>query len=112
MSSAPFRSEVIRCLNDAFRKSFGGGQVMVTRGIGALPGEIQLNIFQKVQLFNDFDRANDPHGEHDFGSIEHEGHKVFFKIDYYDKSMEMGSENPADPDQTTRVMTIMFSHEY
>lgn len=33
---------------------------------------------------------------------------VRFKIDYYDLSLEWGSQNPADAAATTRVMTIML----
>jgi hypothetical protein len=29
--------------------------------------------------------------------------KIFFKIDYYDKNLEWGSEYPSDPEKTTRV---------
>lgn len=36
------------------------------------------------------------------------GHVVRFTIDYYDLSLEWGTENPADPLVTTRVMTIML----
>jgi hypothetical protein len=36
------------------------------------------------------------------------GHTVRFTIDYYDRSLEWGSEDPADPLVTTRVMTIML----
>ncbi len=42
----------------------------------------------------------------------HRGEKVFFKIDYYDNKLELGSEDPADDSVTTRVMTVMFAHEY
>ena len=62
--------------------------------------------------FDAFTEDNDPHGEHDFGAFDHAGHRIFWKIDYYDQSLEFGSENPADPAKTTRVLTIMLADEY
>ena len=59
-----------------------------------------------------FNADNDPYGEHDFGIVKHGGESIYFKIEYYDKDLEFGSEDPADPDQTTRVMTIMLACEY
>jgi hypothetical protein len=55
---------------------------------------------------------NDPHREHDFGNFEVAGWKFFWKIDYYDANVEFGSEDPADPKITTRVLTIMLATEY
>ena len=34
------------------------------------------------------------------------------KLDYFDKELKFGSENPADPSKTTRVLTIMLAEEY
>jgi len=102
----------IQRLNDEFRRSGAGGRIMVTAGINALPPPDQLAIVKAVQSFNAFSAVNDPHGEHDFGSVEHNGEKVFFKIDYYDETLTAGSEDPADPKRTARVLTIMLAHEY
>ena len=60
----------------------------------------------------DFTEDNDPHKEHDFGAFEHEEQRFFWKIDYYDRDMIFGSEDPADPKATTRVLTIMLAEEY
>jgi Protein of unknown function (DUF3768) len=65
-----------------------------------------------VTEFNAFTPDNDPYGEHDFGSFEDGGERIFWKIGYYDQRMEHGSEDPADPDRTYRVLTVMFSSEY
>jgi len=31
---------------------------------------------------------------------------------YYDKELQYGSENPADPAVTTRILTLMLASEY
>jgi hypothetical protein len=102
----------IRALNDAFRRTFIGGKVMMTAGIAALPDAAQAAVLDEVRKFDAFTADNDPHGEHDFGSFEVDGRKIFWKIDYYDAAMEFGSEDPADPSKTTRVLTIMLASEY
>ena len=99
-------------LNDAFRTSLSGGRVMMTAGIDALDSDIKAMIIGEVATFSDFNADNDPHGEHDFGAIEVAGLRVFWKIDAYDPTMTYGSEDPANPDVTTRVMTIMLADEY
>lgn len=106
------RTTLIRCLNDTFRTTFAGGQVMLTRGILALGGEAQHEILRKVRGFDGFDAANDPYGEHDFGSFDHAGQRIAFKIDYFDRSLTYGSENPADASATLRVLTIMLLEEW
>jgi hypothetical protein len=42
------------------------------------------------------------------GELILRGRTIRFTIDYYDRALEWGSENPADPSVTTRVMTIML----
>lgn len=102
----------IALLNDRFRQTFIGGKVMMTQGAASLPEETKAKVFDAVRTFTPFTEDNDPYNGHDFGLFEVEGTQFFFKIDYYDKSLEFGSENPADPDVTTRVLTIMLASEY
>jgi len=99
-------------LNDRFRATGIGGQVLMTRGIADLDYPVQMAIMQKVREFSSFTEDNDPYGEHDFGSFEHDGMKIFWKIDYYDVELKYGSEDPANPEQTARVLTVMFASEY
>jgi hypothetical protein len=47
-----------------------------------------------------------------FGTIDLAGQTYFFKVDYYAPDMDGGSEDPADPAKTTRVLTIMRADEY
>jgi hypothetical protein len=111
------RSEEIRALNDAFRKGERPelGRIMITSGVRELVAAWPMGIapvYEKVRSFDGFDEGNDPHGERDFGSFKHAGATLFWKIDYYDKDLESGSEDPADPTVTTRVLTIMLAEEY
>ena len=69
-------------------------------------------ILAKVRNFNNFTKDNDPYGEHDFGSFDYNGEKIYWKIDYYDKSYCYLSENPANLDITNRVLTVMLADEY
>ncbi len=100
-------------LNDLCRKAMGtAGRLMQTEGFNTLPLHVQSAIREKVETFDNFTSDNDPYGEHDFGAIEHEENRIFWKIDYYAPDMMHGSENPADPKQTIRVLTLMLAEEY
>ena len=102
----------IRELNDAFRRSFVGGSVMQTSGVQALPERIRVTLLERVRSFDAFDSANDPHQEHDFGSLDIDGQRFFWKLDCYDCDLRYGSPDPSDPTKTTRVLTIMLAEEY
>ena len=106
------KTERIRDLNDLFRASMRNGKLLMTSGIASLSYAEQAFIIEKVRTFDAFTEDNDPHGEHDFGSFECNGQKIFWKIDYYAPGMEYGSEDPADPDKTVRVLTVMLAEEY
>lgn len=102
----------IRELNDAFRRSFCGGRVVLTRGVVNLPPLEMLRVLDRVRKFDDFDREFDPDGEHDFGAFFHADVHYFWKIDCYDLRRINGSPDPSDPAVTSRVLTIMRADEY
>jgi len=103
----------IQRLNDEFRRSGSRhGTVLVTSGIQNLGKVNVADILLKAASFDAFDADNDPYHEHDFGSFEHGTDKIFWKIDYYDHSMQFGSPDPSDPSVTARVLTVMLAEEY
>jgi hypothetical protein len=102
----------IRALNDELRQNFTQGLAVMTPGIAALGAEAVARIVKTIAVYDDFCHANDPHEEHDFGVFDSDGHRVFFKIDYYDESLTYHSLDPADPSVTKRVITIMLAEEY
>jgi hypothetical protein len=105
-------AERIRRLNDAFRHTFVGGVVTITSGIEQLDPPTRSELLRQVREFTRFDWGNDPHAEHDFGALEFGDQRILWKIDYYDRQLEQGSDDPTDPSRTTRVLTIMLASEY
>ncbi|EBA12659.1 DUF3768 domain-containing protein [Roseobacter sp. CCS2] len=111
--SQALQNRRVRALNDRFRtKGLGNGTVTLTQGVQEAGQAFILATIYAVRTFSDFSEDNDPWGEHDFGAVEIDGQKVFWKLDYYDPSLEQGSENPANDALTHRVLTIMLASEY
>ncbi|MAQ66485.1 MAG: hypothetical protein CMN69_07350 [Sphingomonadaceae bacterium] len=113
-------------LNDRARQAMGLACVAVaTEGFMALPEADQSRVRELVETFDAFTPDNDPYGERDFGAIYQDGdgrwtttrparpaETVFWKIDACDRDLRFGSEDPANPAVTRRVLTIMLSSEY
>jgi Protein of unknown function (DUF3768) len=111
-AAADKRTDTIRDLNDKFRKSFAGDTVLLSASVAALNKTRQGVIIVAVRAFDDFTADNDPHGEHDFGSLEACGETIFWKIDTYDLTKAMHSPDAADPAVTARLLTIMLADDY
>jgi uncharacterized protein DUF3768 len=111
-------SEQIRTLNDAFRThpfigaALASNELVITRGVADYGNDFADRAVTAVRRFSDFTEDNDPYGEHDFGSFDLDAVKLFWKIDYYDRKLEYGSPDPADPAVTRRVLTILLAEEY
>lgn len=108
----PQDTDKIRALNDNFRRTFIGGVVVTTSAIAALSDNVKAEVLLAVKTFNRFTEDNNPHGENDMAFFDVEGLHCFFKLDYFDRSMEMGSPNPADPSVTKRCLTIGLASDY
>jgi Protein of unknown function (DUF3768) len=106
------KAERMRALNDQLRTTFVGGAVMITQGVEAIPIPRRKLILEQVRRFAAFTPDNDPYGEHDCAILEADGERIMFKIDYYDRDVNMHSPDPTDPAVTTRVLTIMLACEY
>ena len=100
-------SAAIATKNDLFRGMCL--DVYYTSGVSDGVSDM-IALSRAVESFNKFTGDNDPHGEHDFGSLIFEGQKIFWKIDYYDKDLRYWCD-PLSPD-CRRVITIMLAEEY
>ena len=100
---------------------------VTTTGFCSLSAADRSRVRELIETYNAFTPGNDPHGERDFGAI-YQGRDgrwtalpppksdpvetVFWKIDAYDRALQFGSEDPANPAVTRRVLTIMLASEY
>ena len=102
----------VRQLNDLFRSTFVGGAVFVTPAIEALDNDSKRRLLADVRAFDAFNDGNDPHQEHDFGTLELNGQRFMWKIGYMDKATcTRASEDPSDSTVTTRVLTVCRADE-
>ena len=97
---------MISMLNDKFRKSgFGVTLTCGVQSVQDLPG-----LLRAVQDFDDFTGDNDPYGEHDFGRLDWHGDKIFWKMDYFNQTLDEWAD-PFSKD-CRRVITVMLADEY
>ena len=111
MTETDSYAEKVARLNDKLRTTFKGGSVCMTAGINALPEPLRLRVFERVRKFEAFSPDNDPYGEHDCGVIEVDDTTVIWKIDYYDLTFTVHSDDPTDNSVTGRLLTIMLAEE-
>lgn len=97
---------MISMLNDKFRKSgFGVTLTCGVQSVEDLPG-----LLKAIREYDNFTEDNDPYFEHDFGSLVWNGDKVYWKIDYYNETLD-GWADPLTK-ECKRVLTVMLAEEY
>ncbi len=100
-----------RALNDHFRKTGQGGIVTLSMGLHKL-GQAEVDNVMKQLAGDKGDRSVEAGGEHDMGEMQVGSRTITWEINYYNKELDDVSENPTNPDQTTRFMTLLLSTEY
>ena len=70
---------------------------MMTAAVAALPDATRTAVLAAVRAFAAFTPDNDTDGEHDFGAVEVDGRRAFWKIDAYDRELQFVSPDPSDP---------------
>lgn len=109
----PEQTARVRDLNDKARVLNEGGRFVMTRGVGEKGTRFAVQVVSNVVQFTDFNEAGDPRGEHDFGKFDHDGETIFFKVDVYENAECIyGAEEPWNPDNSYRVITVMLAQEY
>jgi hypothetical protein len=89
-----------RTANDAFRRSFDGGRVVIC---GQLAARADLaEILRKIREAEG-DEAGDVFGNHAFGTVSHAGHQICWEIANH-LSIEDGG--------FCRVLTILLAEDY
>jgi hypothetical protein len=68
---------------------------MVSNTLGAVSTTLLLKTLRALTSFY-LASENDPHEEHDYGSFDHRDREVWFKIDYFDLTLEQASQDLAD----------------
>jgi hypothetical protein len=129
LATAREQTARIARLNDVARRAMGVACTAVaTAGFRSLSAFDQSRVRELIETYDAFDEGNDPHGERDFGCVyqlgdgqwtterprvrDDERERVFWKLDYYDRDLQFGSEDAANAAVTRRVLTIMLSDEY
>ena len=114
--TAPHRSNVTRriaALNDRCRTPLDvGSRLVQTPGIAALSSADQSAIRERVEPLRRLHAGQRPLSGAGLRRFRYGDTRIFWKIDHYDRTCSAGSEDPSDPTQPIRVLTIMLASEY
>ncbi len=89
-------------LNDQLRTTFKGGRVQMTRSVYDLDERLRGRALSVMARYNKFDAES----EHDCGVFIFAGYSFEWRIEYRGKDGIGISADPADPEQTFRILTL------
>ena len=96
------RREKIIALNDQLRTTFKGGRVQMTPGVYELDDRLRGRALSVLAAYRNFG----PDSEHDWGVFIFAGFAFEWRVEYRRADGTGTSPDPADPNQTLRVLTI------
>lgn len=102
-------------LNDRFRKGdFSLGMLSMSPKVEALSNQEKQTLLQAVGKVDNFieTKATNSSKLHEFGLVTHHETEYIWEIDYCDKQLKSISPNPADPNCTSRILTLMRIDEF
>ena len=102
----------IRALNDAFRRTFVGGAVVITAGVEALPADQRRSILAKVRAFDAFTRTTTPTASTTSASSSTATSAASGRSTTTTERWRCCRPIPPTPSVTTRVLTVMLADEY
>jgi hypothetical protein len=100
------RARII-ALNDELRRTFKGGRVQMTPGVYELDERLRGRALSVLAHYNKFDADS----EHDCGTFIFAGYAFEWRIEYRGKDGTGRSPDPADPEQTFRVLTMFTTDD-
>jgi hypothetical protein len=95
------RAQII-ALNDQLRTTFKGGRVQITPSVYALDDRLRGRALSVLARYSKFA----PDSEHDWGTFIFSGYAFEWRIEYRRADGSGNSADPADPEQTFRVLTL------
>jgi hypothetical protein len=96
------RSKII-ALNDQLRTTFKGGRVQMARDFYELDARLRGRALSVMARYNKFDNDS----EHDCGVFIFAGYSFEWRIEYRGQDGSGVSPDPADPERTFRVLTLL-----
>ena len=103
----------IALLNDAFRTTLSGGTVLLTAGVHELPDMVKAAAIQKVATFDDVQRKTTTRTVSTTSAASSSAVAGSSgRLTTSTNAASSAREDPADPQKTTRILTIMLASEY
>lgn len=96
------RRATIIALNDQLRTTFRGGRVQMTPSVYQLDDRLRGRALSVLVRYSKFDADS----EHDWGTFIFAGYAFEWRIEYRGKDGTGHSPDPANAEQTLRVLTL------